>query len=240
MDIKIEYEKDKFAISIKDSSGLDSILIDSVIKIIDKLKDSNTVSEQEPNNIIEMPTKQPEIKDKSMVRNRLPNEIDLSKYNIKNAKRSEPMIRCPNCGQASKVIVLNVDNQNYLMRVTHENHESHFELVISLSDEKINDICKPEDADIMDYHKDIMNIKASSKFKNLDLNVNGYTELLCPVCKEKHIFTEWTNAFQYPLQFNFETENLCEVCGGEMIEIVQKGKKIMKCESCGFEQPVVQ
>lgn len=248
MDIK--YKDDKVEISIKNINK-NSILVDSelnsVVKIIEILRDFNGEIRTGLTNIIkdtkqeekEIKTKDVKDNERPVVRERIPNKVDLSDYEIKSAVTTEPMIRCPCCGQSSKAIV-HIDNEFYYLRKSkNKNKETFDTIMVMQSEEEVNNIIKPEDSDILDYHHDIMDIKIPSKLKNTDLNVDNNTELLCPICNETKKFNEWVDAYNNPLDY-FETDMLCDICGGEAVEKINKDKtKVIICECCGYEKPVI-
>lgn len=242
----IEYKDKDVEISIRNinKNNVGNEEFENVIKIINLLKDFKAPIKEVLKPIIEQKT-QGKTKDKEedrpVVRDRLPNQIDLSELEIKKAVTTEPMIRCPHCGQASKAIVHISATENYLLRKTNKNGKDTFETIAQLdSIEAIDNICKPENANILDYHSDIAKIKVPAKLKNTDLNVSNETILQCPVCRDKNKFSDWVNAFKNPLDFGFETDCLCDVCGHEAVAAIDKDKnKVIRCEDCGFEKPAL-
>jgi predicted RNA-binding Zn-ribbon protein involved in translation (DUF1610 family) len=46
----------------------------------------------------------------------------------------------------------------------------------------------------------------------------------------------WKKAFDEPLTF-FETEHLCDACGGEKLEKLVKKTKMYQCDKCGLQTP---
>ena len=248
MDIK--YKDDRVEISIK-GINKNSILVDeelnSVLKIIEILRDSNgeiktgltNIIKEKKKNKIENKKEDNIKEDRPVVRDRLPNQVDLSEYEIKSAVTTEPMIRCPHCGQSSKAIV-HIDNEFYYIRKSKKKNKETFDTIMVMqSKEEVDNIIKPEGSDILDYHHDIMDVKIPSKLKNTDLNVDNNTELLCPICNETKKFNEWTDAYNNPLDY-FETDMLCDICGGEAVEKINKDKtKVIICECCGYEKPVI-
>ena len=57
--------------------------------------------------------------------------------------------------------------------------------------------------------------------------------MICPVCHESDTFEAWKDTFENPLNY-FETEHLCDACGGEKLEKLIKKKKVYACDSCGL------
>lgn len=245
MDIK--YKNKDVEISIKNVNNnaiLTSEELNSIVKIINLLKDIKTPMEELLPTMTPKPAKEQSLTtndDRPVIRDRIPNQVDLSEYEIKQAVTQEPMIRCPNCGQSSKAIVCISYTENYLLRKVTKNNKKTFETVMLLEDEDaINNILKPKNATAIDYHNDIMKIKQSKKLKDTDLNVSNETKLQCPCCHSVNKFSKWVDAFKDPLSFGFETENLCEVCGKEAVKTIDENKKeIIQCEYCGYKDTIV-
>jgi DNA-directed RNA polymerase subunit RPC12/RpoP len=249
--MNIKYKDQDVEISIKNINKDSKEELESVAKIIELLKefkkpmqyifgslseDNNTSAKE--NNIIHEKSK---IDDRPILRERIPNQVDLSNLEIKKAVTEEPMIRCPNCGQSSKVIVKIEPTANYLLRKVTKNNKKTFETVLELTNQQdIDNILLPENSDITAYHNDIMKIKPSKKLKDTDLNVNNETLLLCPCCHKEMIFKSWVEAYKYPLDFDFETDVLCEVCGHEAVKTIDKNKHaIIQCEHCGHKEDII-
>lgn len=247
MDIKYKDNDVEICITNVNKNTVSQDEFDNVMKIIELFKNfkepmkqivSRVVKDAMPKEEQKAPVKK---EDRPIVRDRIPNQIDLSELEIKKAVTEEPMIRCPHCGQASKVIVCLNDTENYLLRKVIKDKKKTFETVMLLEDQDaVNGICMPENANVLDYHSDIMKIKQSKKLKGTDLNVANDTVLLCPCCKEKNRFSKWVDAFKNPLEFGFETENLCDICGGEAVKAIDENKhEIIQCESCGNKETIV-
>ena len=247
MDIK--YKDKDVEISIKNvnkNAILTNDELESVVKIINLFKDFKTPMKELLSTTVQKPAEERQSSvanndDRPVIRDRIPNQVDLSEYEIKQAVTQEPMIRCPECGQSSKAIVRINDTENYLLRKVTKNNKKTFETVMALeSEEAITNMLKPEDANIMDYHNDIMKIKQNKKLKGTDLNVSNETKIQCPCCHKINPFSKWVDAFKDPLLFGFETENLCEVCGKEAVKAIDENKnEIIQCEYCGYKDPVV-
>lgn len=248
MDIK--YKDKDVEISIKNvnkNAILTNEELDSVVKIINLFKGfkepvqnfvSTAVKDALPQS---EPVKEPAKEERPVIRNRIPNQVDLSELEIKKAVTEEPMIRCPHCGQSSKAIVRIGQTENYLLRMVTKGNKKTFETVLELTDEEsVNNVLMPEGASVTDYHNDIMKIKQSKKLKGTDLNVDNNTVIQCPCCREKETFSKWSEAFKYPLEFGFETETLCPICGGEAVKAIDENKnEILQCEHCGNKEPIV-
>ncbi len=235
MDIK--YKTDKVEIVIKDirkGEVLSDEEIANIVKIIDLLKDEDSSISTGVSKIIKAPVKSNNSSDdRPVVRDRLPNQVDLSELELKKAVGTEPNIRCSHCGQSFIAVVSVSDCEYYLIR----KEGSSFEVIVQYeSTDDIDKISKPADANFMDYCNDIKKIKQKKSYKGLDLNVDNNTLLLCPVCKGKGPLSKWIEAYENPLDFGFETEYLCSVCGGEAVKSIDKDKNVViKCENkdCG-------
>lgn len=244
--MNIEYKDRDVEISIKNvSNDIGKEDYEYVIKIIELFKGFGTPLRETllpvAKQIQETEAPKQSSDDRPVVRDRLPNQVDLSELEIKKAVTTEPMIRCPHCGQASKAIVRIDNTENFLLRKVNKNGKDTFETVMQISSEEdIDKICKPENANIMDYHNDISKIRIAGRLRNTDLNVSNETVLQCPVCREQHKFSDWVEAYKHPLDFGFETECLCDVCGHEAVASIDKDKnKVIKCEDCGFTKPAL-
>ena len=140
-------------------------------------------------------------------------------------------MRCPSCGQAHCLAVPS-GNHIYLMRRDFKDNE--FGIIAEFdslnSEDFVNVCCKPE-TDRKDYYQDLQNI---SFMDNTDFAVNNDTEIFCPVCCHSNTFSSWKDAFENPLSY-FETEQLCDACGGEKLEKLIKKHKVYQCDKCGLQ-----
>ena len=247
MDIK--YKDKDVEISIKNinkNAILTGEELESVVKIIQLFKSNQNSIKTSFDNIIKdaIPKEEPKkmqasSNDRPVVRDRLPNQVDLSELEIKRAVTEEPMIRCPGCGQSSTVIVVIKDDEEYyLLRKINKNGKDTFETVLKCDNyEDVMKLYKPSDASALDYYEDVTKIKIAKNLRNTDLNVSNDTRLICPLCLDNSVFSKWVEAFKHPLDFGFETEMLCDVCGEEAVETIDKDKnKVIQCEHCGFKK----
>ena len=169
------------------------------------------------------------------VRDRLPNNIvDIKDLSVNQAVTEEALVRCPKCGQ-SHVLAVKSGSSIYVMRKFYaHSSKDEFRLVAELSSTNISELlnmsCK-ENTDKKAYFEDIQNMKM---INDKDFVVNNDTEIFCPVCCKSDTFLEWKEAYDNPLKY-FETEHLCDACGGEMIAKIIKEEKRYVCESCGHE-----
>ena len=167
-------------------------------------------------------------------RDRLPNNlVDIKDLTVKQAVTENALVRCPECGQAHAIIVKS-GSAMFLMRKDYDKNEF---VVISEFDadqqETLLGVCCNEGTDRAAYFTDLQSFK---EMPGRDFTVNNETELFCPVCQKSNAFIDWKEAYDNPLS-RFETEHLCDACGGEVVEKVVKGHTYTKCESCGLERP---
>ena len=243
--MNIRYKDNNVDLSIEDIDGRS---IANVGKILDLLKnfsnkDDLKIPTTKKQDVSEKSKLNKVVEDRPAIRERIPNEIDVSELNITKADTEQSMIRCPKCGQSSKAIVeLNDGDSYYLRRQYSKSKKEEFSAITKLSGlQEIFNMCKPDDANIIDYHNDIMKIKIPSNLKDVDLCVDSNTIIRCPICKDQKNFSDWSKAFKYPLKYGFESDILCDVCGGEAVEIITKdGNKEIKCEHCKYSKSIVQ
>lgn len=203
---------------------------------------NNEIIKNEENNVSKIPKEerkiQPPKRDEFKVRDRLPNNVvDIKDLNIKQAVTEQALVRCPKCGQ-SHVLAMKSGNCIYIMRkfysYTKGNDEFRniLELDSTQTDELFSMSCTP-DTDKRAYFEDIQNVPM---IDDKDFTVTNDTEIFCPVCCESDTFLNWKDAYENPLEY-FETEHLCDACGGETITKMIKKNKVNKCEKCGHETP---
>ena len=235
----IQYKNNSIEFSFANVSNGE---LNKVINIINMFL-NNTNNDISAEDIINIPIESVPIKktdDRPAIRDRLPNEIDLSELKISKIGTEHSMIRCPKCGQSSfAIVVIKMDESYYVARRMNKENKEEFSVILKLNDVKeIKEICKPKNANIIDYFNDISKIHMKD---NVDLNVNSDTLIRCPICMHEDSFQHWSDAFKYPLEFSFETETLCDLCGHEAVEVIRKdGAKEIQCEDCGFKKIVVK
>jgi hypothetical protein len=98
----------------------------------------------------------------------------------------------------------------------------------SLTSQDFADVCCKESTDRLAYFNDLQNVEIIS---HDDFAADNNTEIFCPVCCVSNPFFHWKEAFEEPLKY-FETEHICDVCGGEKVEKLVKKKHVYQCESC--------
>lgn len=175
-------------------------------------------------------TVQQKTQERPPFRDRLPNNVvDVKELDIKQAVTEEALVRCPHCGQAH-CLAVNSGSKVYLMEREFSSNE--FNIIADFdsltSDSFANVCCKPE-TDRLAYFNDLQNAPIVS---HEDFAADNETEVFCPVCCKSDTFMNWKNAFEHPLDY-FETEHLCDVCGGESLPQMVKGKPYKKCDICG-------
>lgn len=172
------------------------------------------------------------VKEDFKIRERIPNNVvDVKDLDIKQAATEEALVRCPNCGQ-SHCLAVNSGSKVYVMEKDFNKND--FNVIAefdSLTSSSFISMCCKEDTDKLAYFNDLQNVKIISYD---DFTVNNDTEIFCPVCCKSDTFFNWKNAYENPLEY-FETEHLCDVCGGETVTKMVKKQKVTKCESCGHE-----
>ena len=165
-----------------------------------------------------------------LIRPRIPNNVvDINELTIEKAVTENALVRCPSCGQAHCLAVPSSDNHIYLMRRDFKNNE--FGIISEVdslnSKDFINMCCKPE-TNRKAYYEDLQSVNF---FHDTDFAVDNNTEIFCPVCCQSSIFSTWKDAFENPLAY-FETEHLCDVCGGEKLDKWINKKHIYECDNC--------
>ena len=176
----------------------------------------------------------PEVKqpiERPAIRSRIPNNvINIEDLSLKQAVTENALVRCPNCGQAHALIVR--DNTGlYLMRKDYEKNEFVVISEYDINDDSFIQACCKEDTNRKAYFDDLQNVPESDDIKQF--NVTNDTELFCPVCHGSNSFELWKDAFENPLTY-FETEQLCDACGGEKLEKFIHKKKVYSCDKCGL------
>lgn len=163
------------------------------------------------------------------IRDRIPNNVvDIESLNVKQAVMENALVRCPNCGQAHCLVVK--DTNLFLMRKNYEKNE--FEVVSVNNPNDIENIMCRE-GKYTEYFQDLQNAEEMTDIKNFAVDNN--TDLFCPVCHSSNMFINWKDAWENPLHF-FETENMCEICGGEVsMSVAKDGCNNGICNVCKAE-----
>lgn len=193
-----------------------------------------TGENKKPETIQQQPIQKVEQKDNTQdefrIRERIPNNIvDVKDLDVKQAITQKALVRCPNCGQAH-CLAVNSGNKIYAME--RDFNKNDFNIIAefdSLTNDGFINMCCKEKTNKLDYFHDLQSVQIISYD---DFAVNNDTEVFCPVCCNSSSFLDWKKAYDEPLSF-FETEHLCDVCGGETVTKVIKKQKLNKCEKCG-------
>ena len=231
--IYIEIPKDKF-------NSMDStVIIEQLKKFLRLLMGEEKENNTETCTMIQIPEKKEEVKqivttnnDEFRIRERIPNNvIDIKELDIKQAITEKALVRCPNCGQAH-CLAVHSGSKVYVMERSFDKNDfntiAEFDSLTSKG--FIGMCCKPE-TDKKAYFDDLQSVPVISYD---DFALDNNTEVFCPVCCKSDSFLNWKNAYENPLEY-FETEHLCDVCGGEVITKMVKKQKVNKCEICGHE-----
>ena len=166
-----------------------------------------------------------------IIRKRLPNNVvDIKDLTIKQAIKENALVRCPHCGQAHCLAVASGSKVYFMERQYSKNEFGIISEFDSLGSKDFVNMCCKEDTDKHLYFNDLQELKTLT---DKDFAVNNETEIFCPVCHESNTFETWKDAFENPLNY-FETEHLCDACGGEKLEKLIKKKKVYACDSCGL------
>ena len=241
--IKISIEDGDFSVFFKIPKN--NFLSMDAVTIINELKHSlNVISGNEKDSQTKTESVQKTIKieqmqntiDEFKIRERIPNNVvDVKKLDIKQAVTEEALVRCPVCGQ-SHVLAVNSGSRIYVMRKFYSANDNTDEFRIiaefdSLNSQGFIDMCCKPETNKKAYFEDLQQTKM---IDDKDFAVTNETEVFCPVCCASSNFIEWKEAFNNPLNY-FDTEHLCDACGGEVVTQMIKKQKINKCEKCGHE-----
>ena len=165
------------------------------------------------------------------IRGRIPNNIvNIEDLSLTQAVTENALVRCPHCGQAHAIIV-NDNTGIYLMRKDYQKNEFVVIAEYGIDDDSFTDACCKDDTDKQIYFKDLQKQPELSDITQF--NVTNETELFCPVCRNSNDFKQWKDAYENPLNF-FETDQLCDACGGEKLPKVIKNKTVYCCDKCGL------
>ena len=211
-------------------------LVSQLVTNIHKIRRENAVStakecaieqskSEEEKTISVVPTERPAI------RSRIPNNIvNIEDLSLTQAVTENALVRCPHCGQAHAIIV-NDNTGIYLMRKDYQKNEFVVIAEYGIDDNTFTDACCKDDTDKQIYFKDLQKQPELSDITQF--NVTNETELFCPVCRNSNDFKQWKDAYENPLNF-FETDQLCDACGGEKLPKVIKNKTVYCCDKCGL------
>ena len=159
------------------------------------------------------------------------NIVDLNNYKIEQASTEDVLVRCPECGQ--DFVTVYIDPSSCNDDVLLVRHGKEFLVVDTVLDKDLAKVEKPEGSSFKDYYHDLI---CADTIKDTNVNLNGKCLLYCPICKNSHSFSDWLNAYIKPEEY-FEYDNICDVCGGEMVEkITGENKSELVCDVCGSKK----
>lgn len=177
-----------------------------------------------------MPFPQSQKKEESFgIRERIPNNVvDVEQLDVKQAVTENALVRCPYCGQAHALIVQD-SNKLYLMRKNYDKNE--FQIVSEAELSELNQLLCYENK-YVECFKDLQN---APEVTWNDFAVTNDSEIFCPVCHQGSSFMKWKDAWENPLHY-FETDSICEICGGEVsIAVIKEGHVNGVCNKCKSE-----
>ena len=239
--MKIEVEKNNIKLILKTESNISKEKANEVVGIFCNIIDSFSAStDNNVKPILDYTKKQeqiiekPKIIERPMVRNRLPNNaVDIADLTIKQAIKEKALVRCPKCGQAH---CLAVSSGSRIYMIERQFSSNEFDIIAefnSFEDLEFINMCCKEDTDKRLYFQDLQSLKPLA---DKDFVISNDIEIFCPVCHESSSFEEWKDAFENPLKY-FETEYLCDACGGEMsvLKADDDGSIVYICNKCNHE-----
>ena len=205
-------------------TNIHNMRIENAVSTAKECAIEQSKSEEEKTTSV-VPTERPAI------RGRIPNNIvNIEDLSLTQAVTENALVRCPHCGQAHAIIV-NDNTGIYLMRKDYQKNEFIVIAEYGINDDGFIDACCKDDTDRQTYFKDLQKQPELSDITQF--NVTNETELFCPVCRNSNDFKQWKDAYENPLNF-FETDQLCDACGGEKLPKVIKNKTVYCCDKCGL------
>lgn len=171
--------------------------------------------------------------ERPLVRDRLPNTsvIDPATLDVKKAVTEKALVRCPHCGQAHCLAINSGAKIYFMERDFNKNDFGIIAKFDSLTSKGFLGMCCKPETDKLLYFNDLQD---AALITQEDFAAIDSTQVFCPVCCQSDSFFAWKNAYINPLTY-FETEHLCDVCGGEKIEKIINKKNVHICESCGYQ-----
>lgn len=258
MDIKFSNDIMRFSLKSIPKEAIHSAEdMARVVKIIELCKEICSSDEPIQTDKIEVETDSKEVKekvtkaisetvcdDKPIIRNRIPNTVDLGELTLSKLNTKNVLTRCPLCGQSYATIAKTGKHEwCYLRSNIKNNGDKELELLTVIEDESDLNLMVLQKEDTrenrIEYCKDIRDAVKNPEFDNKDVVINEDTILICPMCQEESTAKEWIDCYKDPLKFHFETDSLCEVCGGELTQRIEKesSKTVFVCEKCGLSSP---
>lgn len=234
MKIKLEQDDIKliFEAEGRVSSSVSHKVVDNFYSLLNDLSTKKCSDSDENKSVPEPVQVVPQVAvERPAFRDRLPNNVvDIKDLTVKQAVTESALVRCPNCGQAH---CLAVHDNGHIYFMARQYATNEFSIIAEFNEQSEKDkfmqMCCNEDTNRKAYYEDIQQAKT---LPDIDFGVQNDTEIFCPVCCKSHSFQDWKKAFDEPLTF-FETELLCDACGGEMLPKMVKGKSYQECDKCG-------
>lgn len=242
--MKIEITSKDLSVTIKSKD--DTLNKKDILFLCEKVYDSleimhsltmkvDNTSEVEKSMPVITPIEQAKTTDSFNIRERLPNNVvDINNLTVEQAVTENSLVRCPHCGQAH-CITINSGEHIYFMARDYAANE--FVIVAefdSLNNTDFVDMCFKDGDDYLQYYNAVREMPSK---EDVDFAVDNDTEIFCPVCHKSSSFLQWKSAFENPLK-HFETDNICDACGGERIEKFVGKRKCMSCEKCDLSTPI--
>jgi hypothetical protein len=238
LDIAVSIDENKVEVTEDLLVRIVKTLNDSRIHLLKSQDDKHSLPQMPIRPVTQQKLETPTMPERPLVRDRLPNTsvIDPATLDVKKAVTEKALVRCPHCGQAH-CLAISAGVKIYFME--RDFHKDDFGIIAkfdSLTSQGFLGMCCKVDTDKLLYFKDLQD---AALLTQEDFAATDETEIFCPVCHQSESFYEWKNAYINPLDY-FETEHLCDVCGGETVvkpDAVTKQKTIC-CETCGHTKPL--
>lgn len=181
--------------------------------------------------------------ERSIVRERLPNDVvDLSEMKlVREESNGELRMRCPHCGQQTFAIVTVAglpEDVCYVAAMNYETNKYHVskailekETISGFKETIMEIISKPEN--VINYSADIIR---NNPDINLPITEESIVNCFCPCCGHEEEIIKWVNAFYNPR--SEEVADRCIICGGDELtakidESHDKENPLYTCEQCG-------
>lgn len=245
---KIKFKTKSFSINIESDSDIKE-LFNITSGLIDNYINNSDISDIKDNNIVEFKNIN---NTKTEEKKHIPGEVNLNELSIQEAETKHLLFRCPCCGQGHVCLVKPKENE-YILMARHNNDFEYIETLdedgadkvtitnmlsvknINITEDYIADFDKEENKDkLIDYFDDIQSFEYNS---DCDVIIEDDTNIMCPICSAISPASSWINAYNNPLEY-FEYDDICDVCGGEMIYSVSKKdqENELECEICKLKK----
>lgn len=137
------------------------------------------------------------------------------------------MFRCPFCGQAHTINIDDLDHSCYVRQGQTDIWEDQFDK--SLVKLEISD------KDVLIFNNDTEGTP-HEWYSDLGLETDWFS---CPKCGSSFWIKHWIECHKDPLQYRFESADLCDMCGEEMAwdQIPNSTKYQLMCSNCDWVKP---